>query len=538
MRFRLITAAAVIALGLGGAIAAAGPAASLQGSRDRDMGGWLPLPLGPAGTTQTQSSMVLEPGVTLTTIVRGAFDAGTPWVVEVSIPATSSSPDPDASPRSVQDLTSAEALAQRLTAAGFAASAQPVLQPAVADVPAGVIGYRVRLEHLYPSKDAADAAVAALKAVGFSSRSWYAGWDGSSASKGQWTVNVVTIDPRTFRGQLGGTFGPTLQDRETTSALSRSVGAKAAVNGGYFVLDPAAGAPGDPAGAGVYGGVLESETTAGRPALELHVDARHTDVVRPTWTGTLRTSTGQLTLDGLNRVPGLIRNCGGDPTDLPTAAPLHDITCTDPAELVAFTTAFGPATPAGAGAEAVLDRQDRVVSVSTHRGTTLTEGQRSVQGTGALAATLTSLHPGQPAPLRLRMTADGATVLRPGTTVINGAPQLLRNGASYITQARDGMVHPGDPSFAYGFVLQRNPRTFAGVDATGRTLLITVDGRQLDQLGLSIPEEAAVAQALGLRNAINLDGGGSTTLAVDGNVVNHPSDAAGERPVGDAIYVR
>jgi len=129
-------------------------------------------------------------------------------------------------------------------------------------------------------------------------------------------------------------------------------------------------------------------------------------------------------------------------------------------------------------------------------------------------------------------------VLRPGTTVINGAPQLLRDGASYITQARDGMVHPGDPSFAYGFVLQRNPRTFAGVDATGRTLLITVDGRQLDQLGLSIPEEAAVAQALGLRDAINLDGGGSTTLAVDGNVINHPSDPTGERPVGDAIYVR
>ena len=43
--------------------------------------------------------------------------------------------------------------------------------------------------------------------------------------------------------------------------------------------------------------------------------------------------------------------------------------------------------------------------------------------------------------------------------------------------------------------------------------------------------------ALGMREAVNLDGGGSTTMAVDGRVVNRPSDAAGERPVGDAILV-
>jgi len=70
IRFRLATAAAVIALGLAGVTAAAGPAASLQGSRDREMGA--SLPLGPAGATQTESSAVLEPGVTLTRIVRGA----------------------------------------------------------------------------------------------------------------------------------------------------------------------------------------------------------------------------------------------------------------------------------------------------------------------------------------------------------------------------------------------------------------------------------------------------------------------------------
>ena len=106
-----------------------------------------------------------------------------------------------------------------------------------------------------------------------------------------------------------------------------------------------------------------------------------------------------------------------------------------------------------------------------------------------------------------------------------------------ITQRRDGMVHPGEPSFAYGWFLRRNPRTFAGVDARGRTVLVTVDGRSTDDLGLSIPEAADVARSLGLVDALNLDGGGSTTLAVDGRLASHPSDSTGERPVGDALLV-
>ena len=100
------------------------------------------------------------------------------------------------------------------------------------------------------------------------------------------------------------------------------------------------------------------------------------------------------------------------------------------------------------------------------------------------------------------------------------------------------MVHPGEPSFAYGWVLQRNPRTFAGVDARGRTMVVTVDGRQLGELGLSIPETASVARSLGMVDAMNLDGGGSTAMVVDGALISHPSDAAGERAVGDAIVIR
>ncbi len=497
-----------------------------------------PLDLGPAGLAESRTSREVQPGVTWTRIVRGAADPAVRWVVEVSIPSGSTSPDPDAPPRAIQDEASAVAFAAQLTAAGFPARAERVLQPATADVPAGELGWRVRLERTFSTQAEANAESARLRAAGFSGRAWYAGWDGTSSARGPWTVNVVTVDPKRFKGEVGGTYGPDLEKRETPSWLNTYEKAAVTLNAGFFVFDPKAGAEGDPAGAAVYDGILESEPVGSRPVLLLDRKAKHTNVVRPTWSAQVRLPSGVRELDGLNRVPGLIRNCGGTADDAPTALPLHDVTCTDPDELVAFTPSFGATTPKGAGAEAVLDRQGRVVSVADSRGVALTVGQRSIQGTGSDAGLVASLRPGQRVRVDTELRAGGRPLAKKGTAVINGGPELVRDGQVHITQQQDGMVHPGEPSFAYGWVLQRNPRTFAGVDAAGRTMFVTVDGRQLGELGLSIPETAAVARSLGMVEALNLDGGGSTALVVDDRLVSNPSDAAGERAVGDAIFIR
>lgn len=533
---RISTVGTVCALTLAAAVPALHQPAEAKGGPPFAESTSPALPLGPADLTEERTTRTLAPGVTHTHISRGDETAQLPWVVELSIPSTSTSPDPDAPARSVQDEASAAALVQRLDEAGFAARSEEVHQPAVADVTAGTIGHRVRLTEAFADKAAADAAVAELRAQGFSGRSWSTGWDGGSTAAGHWDVNVVRIDPRTFRGTLAGTYGPDLERRETTTQLSRLTGADVAVNAGFFVMDPRAGAEGDPAGIGVYDGRVASEAVSGRPALVLRDDARDTAVTRPTWQGSIRVGDRTLRLDGTNRVPGLIRNCGGDDTDSPTALPRHDVTCTDASELVTFSPQFGATTPTGVGTEVVLDAAGRVSRVLPTRGTTLREGERSVQGTGSLGTTLAGLEVGDRPQLRERV--DIGTALSPRTTVINGGPQLVRDGAVHITQDRDGMRHVTNPSFDYGWVLQRNPRTFAGVDRQGRTVLVTVDGRQPDQLGLSIPETAQVAESLGLREAINLDGGGSTAMAVDHRLVTSPSDATGERAVGDAIVVR
>ncbi len=86
---------------------------------------------------------------------------------------------------------------------------------------------------------------------------------------------------------------------------------------------------------------------------------------------------------------------------------------------------------------------------------------------------------------------------------------------------------------------ERHPRTVIGTSGDGRIWLIAVDGRDKAlSLGMSFAELQNLVTRVGLVDALNLDGGGSTTMVVRGVVVNHPSDATGPRKVSDAIVVR
>jgi exopolysaccharide biosynthesis protein len=68
---------------------------------------------------------------------------------------------------------------------------------------------------------------------------------------------------------------------------------------------------------------------------------------------------------------------------------------------------------------------------------------------------------------------------------------------------------------------------------------VTVDGRQpAYSVGVTLQELQDLALAMGLSNALNLDGGGSTTMVVGGAIMNRPSDALGPRAVSDVLLVR
>lgn len=117
------------------------------------------------------------------------------------------------------------------------------------------------------------------------------------------------------------------------------------------------------------------------------------------------------------------------------------------------------------------------------------------------------------------------------TGIVAGAGLLLVGGREIDDWA--------DEQITAGFDTARHPRTMIGVDGDNRIWLVTVDGRQPPlSVGMNFAELKRLARRLGLRSALNLDGGGSTTMVLkDGWIVNHPSDPTGPRPVSDAIVV-
>ena len=145
---------------------------------------------------------------------------------------------------------------------------------------------------------------------------------------------------------------------------------------------------------------------------------------------------------------------------------MHDITCTDPSELIHTTPLFGAATETGPGAEAVLDDRGRVAEVREPRGGAVPAGGSVLTGTGDAADwPRRHAHPGARLRLRTRLRDERDTVPLPGLDVINGGPRLLRRGRVDITAEAEGFDHVSDPGFFYAFALRRNPRTIAGCDA-------------------------------------------------------------------------
>ncbi len=480
------------------------------------------LPLGSPSLHETHTTQRLAPGVTYTKIVRGTLSSSDGWTADVAI---------------VGAREDARALVRRLRAAGFDAQ-QERLQRPPDDPGSGPLAFRVH-SGLFATRAEADARVAAIQAAGFAVRgSVFTAEDGDRTS-GPWVVHVLRVEPAAYRDVAPRLANDVVVDRETLSALSARTHAVAGVNGGYFVIGAADGTPGDLAGSSILDGTLVSEAVDGRTDLVLGSERPSVSALADAQS--VAASDGATReLDGDNRAPGLIRACGGTGGDAPTELPLHDVTCTDPSELIRSTSIFGAATPPGDGAEAVLDAFGTVTALREPRGGPIPAGGSVLAGTGDAADWLRAhARPGSRPLITTTVTTErGPLVLAPGLGVTNGGPRLLRDGHPDVTAEAEGFDHPGDPAFYYAFGLRRNPRTIAGVTRDGGLLLVAVDGRAPGySAGLDFREEAGVMRALGARDAVNLDGGGSTTMTIRGNVVTRPSDATGERPIGDAVLV-
>lgn len=115
-------------------------------------------------------------------------------------------------------------------------------------------------------------------------------------------------------------------------------------------------------------------------------------------------------------------------------------------------------------------------------------------------------------------------------TVIGGFPFLVNNRKNLITD---------NPEATSDFYVKRSARTAVGIaDSTQKLFIVCVDGNQANySSGMTLAELADWMIGLGCDRALNLDGGGSTTMILRGEIINRPSDGK-ERAISNALLIR
>jgi hypothetical protein len=289
--------------------------------------------------------------------------------------------------------------------------------------------------------------------------------------------------------------------RHPVSRLARRRRAWLGINGGFFHI----GEPddGDPAGVLKVDGTWVSDAPIPRGALGWTADGQRVLVGRLVTRWTLDLAGTRWPVGGLNR------------------------TRRD-RELVLFTCHYGPSTRTSGGLELVV-QDGRVSEVQVG-------GDAAIPPRGWVASFGGSLEAGAVevgSAARLVPSIDGPDShldWQDMEFVVGGTPVLVRDGQPVRDFSAEGVRRD--------FVLQRHPRTAVGVRDDGRWVFVVVDGRRPEfSVGMTLAELAELMVSLGCRQALNLDGGGSSTFFLYGQVVNRPSDLSGERPVSDAILV-
>jgi hypothetical protein len=297
-----------------------------------------------------------------------------------------------------------------------------------------------------------------------------------------------------------------LLGRERVTAMQRRVSGSATVagiNGDLF-----AWSQGFPSGMLMQDGVVHASPNPRRSSIGVGADGTlHVDRVSffGTWQGT-----GQRRpVNGLNKATGTV---------------------------VLYTPAWGSTTPTGTGSvEATLsafpsatpatDLTGLVSQVKQGGGTPIPPNGAVLVARGAQGPRLAAEAPvGQAVTVRLTLRPDWTGVV----DALGGGPLIVRDGRP---------VFRAQEEFSTYQLSIRHPRSAVGQTADGRIVMLAVDGRQAGySVGMTNFELALALMRFGVIKGSALDGGGSTTMAFDGKVLNRPSDGS-ERAVAEALLV-
>ena len=322
-------------------------------------------------------------------------------------------------------------------------------------------------------------------------------------------INVLRVDLKRTRLRVVRALDQGL-GMETVSSLATRHRADAAINGGFFRLTGTY--RGESTGLLMIDGKLISESNNDRADVGFIDEGTATDVIfgHLKYQGEISVGRTRHSVNGVNR---------------PMAAD----------EMIVFTPEFHRTTLTNPDGVEVVVRGNTVIAVKDLTGSSRIPSDGFVISAAGKARDWIKRNVRRGS--RLRFTWKIVSI-HPNDTdkwhraysILGAGPQLIKSGRIAITYLQEQMSE--------NFATDRHPRTAIGETADGKLLMITVDGRQPKiSLGMSLHSLADLLLELNAIDAINLDGGGSTTMVVKQKVVNRPSDQTGERPVSDAILV-
>lgn len=141
----------------------------------------------------------------------------------------------------------------------------------------------------------------------------------------------------------------------------------------------------------------------------------------------------------------------------------------------------------------------------------------------------------------LRITRRDQLPEIPDGDLLQAGPLLVADGVCALTDGDDEGFSAGAHQFDSDISDGRHPRSALALTDTS-LLAVTCDGRHHDEAGMTLGELATALVALGARSALNLDGGGSTSLVCGGRLVNTPREQHGValpegRPISTAVVL-
>jgi exopolysaccharide biosynthesis protein len=313
---------------------------------------------------------------------------------------------------------------------------------------------------------------------------------------GPLSINILKFDLNNKNIKIKPVIsGNDFSEMDVLSSIVAKNSAFAGINGGYFAKN------GQPLSLVCISGKVITENILNRTCLGITEDGEIV-IDNLVFKGNIISSKGEIfKIDGINRKR--MNN-----------------------EVILFTPEFGKETMTNTKGKEFIVEEDTIVEIRDGNSPIPKNGVVISAGESISDLLYANFSVGDRISLNLKVeTKEGKKI----KDALGGGPRLVKEGKIFITSSEE--------NFKPDIAASRAPRTSVGLTKNKELLITVIDGRQPNlSIGMTLEEMAEFLIKEEVIEALNFDGGGSSTLVVDGKVLNSPSDGK-ERKISSALLI-